>query len=49
VLKNGEIVEAGSHAELLQLKGEYSKLHSLQFKDASDGTEAEQLQATVTA
>lgn len=33
VLKGGRIVEEGAHAELLKLKGEYAKLHSLQFKE----------------
>jgi len=33
VLKHGEIVERGSHAELLALNGEYARLHSLQFRE----------------
>ncbi len=33
VLKNGEIVEQGSHKELLELNGEYKKLYKIQFAD----------------
>ncbi|SDF71397.1 ATP-binding cassette, subfamily B [Fontibacillus panacisegetis] len=32
VMKHGEIVEEGSHAELLKLKGEYSRLYLAQTK-----------------
>jgi ATP-binding cassette subfamily B protein len=31
VLKAGRIVETGSHSELLELGGEYAKLHRIQF------------------
>ena len=34
VLVNGAIAEVGSHDELLARRGEYSKLHSLQFLDS---------------
>ncbi|MDH4227071.1 MAG: ABC transporter transmembrane domain-containing protein [Deltaproteobacteria bacterium] len=34
VLKNGTVVESGRHEELLKLNGEYSRLHSVQFKDS---------------
>ena len=33
VLKNGEIVEQGSHNELLKLSGEYAKLNKQQFSE----------------
>ena len=33
VIKNGEIVEQGSHNELLKLSGEYAKLNKQQFSE----------------
>jgi ABC-type multidrug transport system fused ATPase/permease subunit len=33
VLQNGEIIEQGSHAHLMQLNGHYSELYNLQAKD----------------
>ncbi len=33
VLVDGRIVEEGTHESLLEKRGEYSKLHNLQFKD----------------
>jgi ATP-binding cassette subfamily B protein/subfamily B ATP-binding cassette protein MsbA len=30
VMKNGEIIESGSHEELIQKRGEYSQLHEIQ-------------------
>ncbi len=33
VLKDGHLVEEGTHSELLELKGEYSSLYRLQFAD----------------
>jgi ATP-binding cassette subfamily B protein len=33
VLHKGRIVEEGSHRELLERGGHYSKLYELQFKD----------------
>lgn len=36
VLHQGRIVESGSHAELMQLDGEYAKLARIQFDDASE-------------
>jgi subfamily B ATP-binding cassette protein MsbA len=35
VLKDGEIVEQGSQAELLALNGEYCKLHKMQFSNGN--------------
>jgi ATP-binding cassette subfamily B protein len=32
VLDRGEVKEVGTHEELLELKGYYSKLHEMQFK-----------------
>jgi len=40
VLSGGQIVEEGSHEELLATDGEYNKLYLLQFKDRPEGTEA---------
>ncbi|WP_020559708.1 lipid A export permease/ATP-binding protein MsbA [Thiofilum flexile] len=33
VLQDGNIIEQGTHTELLKQQGAYSRLHSLQFKD----------------
>lgn len=33
VMDHGKIVEIGTHQQLLQLKGQYAKLHALQFKE----------------
>jgi subfamily B ATP-binding cassette protein MsbA len=33
VLSDGEIVESGSHGELIKQNGEYALLHRLQFND----------------
>jgi ABC-type multidrug transport system fused ATPase/permease subunit len=33
VLKKGEIIEMGTHDELLEHRGEYKKLYELQFAD----------------
>ncbi len=40
VLKNGEMVEMGTHEQLLAKKAEYAKLHALQFKEAREMQEA---------
>ena len=34
VLEQGELVERGTHAELLARGGLYSRLHQMQFRDA---------------
>jgi subfamily B ATP-binding cassette protein MsbA len=34
VLDRGEIIERGTHAELLAMQGAYARLHALQFRDA---------------
>ncbi|MBZ0251878.1 MAG: ATP-binding cassette domain-containing protein, partial [Candidatus Methylomirabilis sp.] len=36
VLKAGRIVEEGTHRELMDLGGEYRRLHDLQFRDEQD-------------
>lgn len=36
VLKDGRIVEQGTHDELLKLGGEFARLHSIQFSEASE-------------
>ncbi len=33
VMEQGQIVERGSHAELIALNGYYARLHSMQFED----------------
>ena len=33
VLSNGEIIEQGTHEELMALNGEYRRLYDLQFRD----------------
>ncbi|HDS29761.1 MAG TPA: ABC transporter ATP-binding protein [Firmicutes bacterium] len=35
VINNGEVVESGTHSELLEHEGLYAKLHKLQFQDLS--------------
>jgi subfamily B ATP-binding cassette protein MsbA len=39
VLSGGQIVEEGTHEELLAMDGEYKKLYLLQFKDRPEETE----------
>ena len=39
VLVDGRIVEEGSHDSLLEKKGEYYKLYTMQFKDEDGGSE----------
>jgi subfamily B ATP-binding cassette protein MsbA len=38
VLERGEIVERGTHAELLARRGAYHRLYSLQFGDADEAS-----------
>ncbi len=40
VLDGGEIVERGTHDELLQLEGAYSRLHALQFRSGTPAVDA---------
>ena len=37
VLSGGRIVESGRHVELMNLKGEYSRLYSIQFSGLKEG------------
>ncbi len=37
VMSEGRIVEQGTHQELVDLRGEYAHLHSLQFRDTEQG------------
>ncbi len=41
VLSEGVIVESGTHEELLKIGGEYSRLYSMQFKDAREDKKKE--------
>jgi len=40
VLKDGQIVEQGTHDELIELKGEYEKLYRLQFSEPEDAPDS---------
>ncbi|QSL90849.1 lipid A export permease/ATP-binding protein MsbA [Ectopseudomonas toyotomiensis] len=42
VMDQGQIVERGSHAELLERNGYYARLHSTQFEDAGTDNSIEQ-------
>jgi subfamily B ATP-binding cassette protein MsbA len=44
VISNGEIVEVGTHDELMEKDGEYRKLYLLQFKDSNEGTHSASLE-----
>jgi subfamily B ATP-binding cassette protein MsbA len=44
VISNGEIVEVGTHDELMEKEGEYRKLYLLQFKDSNEGTRSASLE-----
>ncbi|MEM9215034.1 MAG: ATP-binding cassette domain-containing protein [Cyanobacteria bacterium P01_F01_bin.150] len=41
VMKHGEVVELGTHAQLLDLDGYYSRLYALQFSDQKPVADAE--------
>jgi subfamily B ATP-binding cassette protein MsbA len=43
VISGGEIVEVGTHEELMERDGEYKKLYLLQFKDSNEGTNSTSL------
>jgi len=43
VLEHGEIVESGSHEELLALGAEYRKLHDLQFQEPATAADPDRL------
>lgn len=36
VLKDGIVAEAGTHAELLALGGEYARIHKLQYRESDE-------------
>jgi len=38
VMREGSVVEVGTHDELLRQSGEYEKLHALQFREADEST-----------
>ena len=38
VLKDGDIIEQGTHEELLEQKGFYEKLYNSQFDESNDGS-----------
>jgi subfamily B ATP-binding cassette protein MsbA len=40
VMSKGRIVEQGTHAQLLEKGGEYSRLHALQFRESEDAAVA---------
>jgi ABC-type multidrug transport system fused ATPase/permease subunit len=42
VLDQGQVIEIGSHEELLAAEGLYATLHSLQFQDADPTITVEQ-------
>ena len=35
VMQDGEIIESGTHAELLALNGQYARLHAMQFSESA--------------
>jgi subfamily B ATP-binding cassette protein MsbA len=43
---DGRIVEQGKHEELLEKKGEYYKLYTMQFQDENRGLETAHLRKT---
>jgi subfamily B ATP-binding cassette protein MsbA len=43
VISSGEIVEVGTHEELMEKEGEYKKLYLLQFKDSNEETNSASL------
>jgi len=49
VISGGEIVEVGTHEELMEKEGEYKKLYLLQFKDSNEGTNSASLGAEKSA
>jgi subfamily B ATP-binding cassette protein MsbA len=44
VISSGEIVEVGTHEELMEKEGEYKKLYLLQFKDSNQGVPSASLE-----
>jgi len=42
VMENGQIVEQGTHNELLSKEGRYQQLYEMQFQDQSNGSVSEE-------
>lgn len=42
VMREGVIVEVGTHDDLLQREGEYAKLHALQFRDPTEAGDSDE-------
>ena len=47
VLHDGEIIERGTHLELLAMQGAYARLHALQFRDADHAAASDPVTALV--